>query len=145
MTGVRHMLFHGALRRGGEAFARLGLGRAMAYAGPASFRGRMHDPGDFPAVVLTPPFGTVQGDLFRILKPQILLQLNAYELYRPAERRTYDPRTGRGSLFLRRTIRVGGVSAIVYACNGRPSGPVVPGGVWPAAEGSKGWARYRRP
>jgi hypothetical protein len=66
----------------------------------------------------------VRAELYRILRPAILKALDDFEVCRPAEPRAFDPRTGRGSLFVRRTILAGGARAYVYLWNGgRPIRP----------------------
>jgi|WetSurMetagenome_2_1015567.scaffolds.fasta_scaffold80898_2 gamma-glutamylcyclotransferase (GGCT)/AIG2-like uncharacterized protein YtfP len=131
--GVRHILFYGSLRQGEEAFRRLGLGRALTFLGPANFRGRMHDLGDFPGVVLTPAEGLIRAELWRIVRPLVLAELDAYELFRPHQPEPYDPATGCGSLFVRDVVLVRSVQAFVYAYNGekgRPPAPVIRAGHW---------------
>ncbi len=133
MIGVRHLVVYGSLRRGEGAAALEGFGRALAYVREVAFPGIMYDLGDYAGVVLAPDAGLVRAELHTILRPSMLTALDAYERFRPFEPQPYDPRTGKGSLFVRQVIEVEGVRAYVYLYNGekgRPLGPVVASGEW---------------
>ena len=96
-----------------------------------SFRGRLYDLGDYPGVVLSRAGGTVHAELYRIERPAILAVLDDFELYRPAEPDPYDPRTGRGSLYLRKVVAVERTRAYLYVWNGPTFGaPQVETGDW---------------
>jgi gamma-glutamylcyclotransferase (GGCT)/AIG2-like uncharacterized protein YtfP len=129
----QHLVLYGSLRAGQPSFARLGLGRRLKRLGPVRFRGRMYDLGDYPGVVLAPGAGLVCAELHRITDPGLLTELDAFELYRPNDPGPYDPSTGQGSLFVRETIRLGGVGAQVYLYNGvrgRSEPPIIASGDW---------------
>jgi hypothetical protein len=68
--------------------------------------------------VLSPAGGLIDAELYRIERPGILKALDGFELYRPAQPQPYDRRTGKGSLFVRRTVLAGGVRAFIYLWNG---------------------------
>ena len=86
------------------------------------FRGRLFDFGDYPGAVLAATGRPIRAELYRILQPAILKTLDDFEVYRPAEPRPFDRRTGRGSLFVRLTVLAGGVRAYVYLWNGSTAG-----------------------
>jgi len=98
----------------------------------------MYDLGDYPGVVLAPGGARIRAELYRIAQPAILRALDDFELYRPAEPRPYDEETGRGSLYLREAIAVGGVLAWVYLWNGHSRGArPISSGDW------KTWLKFR--
>jgi hypothetical protein len=73
----------------------------------------------------------MRAELHRILDPSALAILDDYELYRPGDVRPYDPASDRGSLYIRRTLRLGAASAFIYELNIAPGAhPRVPGGDW---------------
>ena len=78
----------------------------------------MFDFGDYPGAVLSLTGRVIPAELYRIRRPAILRALDDFELYRPDQPGPHDPRTGEGSLFVRRTILAGGVRAHVYLWNG---------------------------
>ena len=125
---VQHIVFYGSLRRNEPAHGRLGLRRALRFAARVRIPGRLFDFGDYPG--LRPGSGQVEAELFHILDPAVLDRLDAFELYRSADARTYSAATGAGSLFLRRAIEVGNVLAFAYFYNGRARGLWIPSGRW---------------
>jgi gamma-glutamylcyclotransferase (GGCT)/AIG2-like uncharacterized protein YtfP len=147
VSGVRHILFYGTLRRGEAAFVRLGLGRALTFMGPARLRGRILDLGDYPGLTLAPAAGLVRAELWRIERASILADLDAYELFRRDEPEPYDLATGRGSLFVRRVVLVRSVPAFIYVYNGetgRPAALVIRSGDWARRRIGNGWAARDR-
>ncbi len=125
-----HIVFYGSLRRGEANFERLGLGRRLGFVRPARIDGALYDLGDYPGLVIEAR-GQVQGELYRILDPSVLADLDAYELFRPGDPAPFHRATGRGSLYLRTAIPVGADRAFVYVLNGLPrSAPRVTGGDW---------------
>ncbi len=82
-------------------------------------------------MVLTPTGGLVHAELYRIERPAILPVLDDFEQFRPAEPGPYDPRTGRGSLYLRKVVSVDQTRAYLYVWNGPTSGaPQIETGDW---------------
>jgi gamma-glutamylcyclotransferase (GGCT)/AIG2-like uncharacterized protein YtfP len=114
-------VLYGSLRRGQPEFLRRRLARRLTYLRTVRLRGVMYDLGDYPGVVLGPGAGLVVGELHRIEDPDLLPELDAFEHYRPD-----DP----ASLFVRRTIRVGGLDAEIYLYNGGPASAAVVSGDW---------------
>ena len=82
----------------------------------------MYDLGHYPGVVLSPSGRKIQAELHRIDRDSILTVLDDFERYRPAEPASFDHRTGRGSLYVRKAIVAADVSAWVYVWNGGISG-----------------------
>ncbi len=129
----RHLVLYGSLRRHEPAFDTLGLARSLGFVRRVRFPGRMYDLGDFPGVILAA--GRVQGELHFVRRMSVLATLDAFELYRPGDRRPYDAHADRGSLFLRQVRRIRGVRAYVYLYNGetrrgRRAPRIVRSGLW---------------
>ena len=129
MEEVDYILFYGSLRRGEATFEQLNLGRRLEFVRPVRIAGALYDLGDYPGLVLG-ALGQVKGELYRILDPAVLAELDDYELYRPDDPAPYDAAKGTGSLYLRQAIGVGTTSAFVYVLNVPPTGPRIPGGDW---------------
>jgi len=121
------LLLYGSLRRGEPMFGELALEEALDFVGEVDFPGELYDLGDYPGAVAGE--GRVRGELYRMMRPEILEALDRYEEYDQA-----DPE---GSLFVRRRVPIEGIGeAWVYLFNGRPTGR------WRIASGD--W-RKRRP
>ncbi len=76
-----HIFVYGTLRKDAHHPARQLLIQGAAYAGKASFQGRLYDLGRFPAAVAsTLAADRVTGELYRLKSPgETLAQLDAYE------------------------------------------------------------------
>lgn len=116
---------YGLLKPGFAGFAELRLDDRVNVIGPDRVHGTLYNLGDYPGLM---PGGddTVAGVLLRPLDAQVLDDMDAYELFDPA-----DPA---GSEYIRaRLVTTSGASVWAYAYN-RPVGdaPVVPRGAWPA-------------
>lgn len=81
IAGVAHVFLYGTLMRGHAPHAELGLDGALAYAGEAAIRGRIYAVADYPGLKLED--GEARGELFRIVDPDALVRMDAYELYLP--------------------------------------------------------------
>ena len=96
------------------------------------FPGTLYDLGDYPGLVLEPERGEVVGELHLVRDASVMADLDEFEIARPDEPQPYNPRTGRGSLYLRRTLKVGDIEAEVYVFNAAlpPGAPVIASGDW---------------
>lgn len=74
---------YGLLRAGETGFAQFGLAHAFRDAGPCVIPGELWDLGRFPALVDGP--GRVAGELFEILDPSVMAQVDAWEDYWPGD------------------------------------------------------------
>jgi len=73
-----HLFVYGQLRRGGIGYRRLGLARRTRWMGRAIVRGRLHDLGAYPGLILGGR-GTVHGELLAFDDPSLWALLDAYE------------------------------------------------------------------
>jgi gamma-glutamylcyclotransferase (GGCT)/AIG2-like uncharacterized protein YtfP len=74
----KHLLFvYGTLRRGGVNEITISHARAV-FVGAASVRGRLHDMGGYPAVILDDAAGGIAGEVFEI-DDAILAALDRFE------------------------------------------------------------------
>lgn len=130
---VRHLILYGSLKRGLAGHVELSLAERLRFLRPVSFPGRLYDLGDYPGLRLALT-GRVHGELYEILDPAVLPELDAFELCRPDQPEPYNPATGAGSLYRRELLDVG-VAAIVYVLNtaaaAPPLGRLIRSGRWP--------------
>ena len=110
------------------------LSRRLRFVRPVAFVGTLYDLGDFPGVVLEPAVGTVHGELYAVTDPALFDDLDDFEQFRPHDPAPFDPRTGLGSLYLRRSLPLEDLSAEIYLWNLAGDriapGPVIASGDW---------------
>ena len=121
---MTRLALYGSLRRGQPAYRRLGLDRALRFAGPCEISGALHDFGDWPGLVAGD--GHVAGELYEVVQRGALAKLDAYEACNPA-------RPAKG-LFIRREVTLvspARMRAMVYVFN-RDTGdaPLIESGDW---------------
>lgn len=120
---VKHILVYGTLRKGQHACRAFGLEWKGEYVDTIRIEGSIYDLGSFPGVKLD---GNPDGfvcDVFKIIDPDVLDALDAYEGYRPE--------SPTNSLYLRQTIEVPDVgAAYIYEYNHDVSGYRIPSGDW---------------
>lgn len=75
------LALYGSLRAGEPAFRRLGLAGSLWFLAPCTISGRLYDLGDYPALVAED--GEVKGDLFKVVNPAVIQELDAYEGFLP--------------------------------------------------------------
>lgn len=80
---IRPVFVYGTLRPGEAGYADFHLSEKAEYLGPARVAGRLYDLGDYPGLLLGGP-GSVSGDLLRPRDERLLAELDAYELFDPA-------------------------------------------------------------
>jgi gamma-glutamylcyclotransferase (GGCT)/AIG2-like uncharacterized protein YtfP len=112
-----HILLYGTLRAGQPAALEHRLGDALRPAGTTFVPGQLYHLGEYPGVILGGP-GRVLVERHAILDRSVLSALDRYEEYDPADPRPFDPQTGRGSMFVRRTVRALDLPAYIYEYNG---------------------------
>lgn len=99
-----------------------------------TFTGTLYDLGDFPGVVLEPATGTVHGELYAVSDRALFDDLDDFEQFRPHAPEPFNPRTGLGSLYLRRSLALDGLSAEIYLWNLAGDriapGPIIASGDW---------------
>lgn len=135
---VRHLLLYGSLRRGEPGARTLGLEGRLGFVRAVTIRGRLYDLGDYPGLILEPPASPVRAELFVIRDPGVTTELDAFEGFRADDPAPYDPATGRGSPYLRQSLRAGGAQAWIYVLNlATPPGPET-------LIRSGDWVRHRR-
>lgn len=74
---------YGLLRAGQSGFDRFGLAHAFREAGPCVIKGELWDLGLYPALVEGED--RVLGELFEVLDPDVMADLDAFEDYWPGE------------------------------------------------------------
>ena len=74
---------YGLLRAGESGFAQFGVANAFTDAGPCVIEGELWDLGRYPALV--PGEGRVIGELFEVLDPYVMPDLDAFEDYWPGD------------------------------------------------------------
>ena len=129
---ISHLILYGSLRRGQPSFHELRLDTRLRFMRMVRFAGALYDLGDYPGLLLEPARGEVVGELHLVRDASVMADLDEFEIARPDEPQPYDPRTGRGSLYRRRTLRVGDVEADIYVFNAAlpPAAPVIVSGDW---------------
>lgn len=116
---------YGLLRPGCAGFAELNLAKRAVVIGPDRIAGTLHDLGDYPGLAMGGE-SIVTGELLLPRDEDVLADLDAYELYDPA-----DPA---GSEYLRiQVTTLGGRLAWVYAYRGDLGNrPIIASGDWMA-------------
>lgn len=76
------LFVYGLLRRSQIGHTTLRLGARTRTLGRERIHGRLYHLGDYPGVI-TGPRGIVHGDLLAFEDPDLLAELDAYELYEP--------------------------------------------------------------
>lgn len=121
---MTYLALYGSLRRGQPAYRRLGLDRALRFAGPCVIAGALYDFGDWPGLVEGD--GHATGELFEVVQRGVLRRLDAYEACNPA-------RPAKG-LFIRREVALvspARMHAMVYFYNRETDdAPLVENGDW---------------
>lgn len=118
-----HVAVYGSLRKGGGIGDEPDLSEHLRPAGAAIVEGRLVDLGQYPGLV--PGSGRVRAELYEIIDPGVLRVLDRHE--------RYDSNDPRGSLYLRRAVRLiePRIDAWVYIYNGQVGDvPEVVGGDW---------------
>ncbi|MCW8861005.1 MAG: gamma-glutamylcyclotransferase [Rhodospirillales bacterium] len=113
-TPLGRIAFYGSLRRGFGLHSRLGLEGRLRFVAECRLPGRLVDLGDYPGLV--GGIGSVKAELFDILDPLVLIDLDRYEDCIPGD--------DDASLFVRRMLNVGDppLPAWVYSFNGDTQG-----------------------
>jgi len=86
------MAFYGSLMRGLGGADELGIG--LRFVSNCEIPGQLIDLGDYPGLLTGP--GRVLGELFEVLEPETLAQLDRFE--------GFDPTDRQGSLYLREAV-----------------------------------------
>lgn len=98
---AERIFVYGLLRRGMESHERMDPERCR-FEGEATASGRLYDLGPYPALRTDEP-GTVHGELYEILDPALIVELDEYEGYHGRDeacrylRRLVDVETDRGT------------------------------------------------
>lgn len=120
------LVAYGTLMRAFGGPGRLDVADRLSFVSECQFAGVLYDLGHFPGAV--PGDGVVQGELFRLLGPEVWAVLDRYE--------GYDPDREEASLFVRRRVLLGEPAdrtAWVYWYNDDPTDrPRIPSGDWAA-------------
>ncbi len=115
---------YGLLRAGQSGFKKFKLGSFFSYVGPCSISGILLDMGGFPGLFAGK--GSVKGDLFRVIDPEIMSKLDEFEDFWPKSSKTsrYDRR-------LTNLLDPENTKAWVYHCLLPQTGrELVPDGNW---------------
>jgi gamma-glutamylcyclotransferase (GGCT)/AIG2-like uncharacterized protein YtfP len=112
----RYILLYGTLRAGQPAFLEYRLDDSLRPAGYAFIYGQLYDLGEYPGLILNGS-RRVRVDRHEILNADVLNRLDVYEEFNPNDIRPFDPRTGHGSVFVRRIIDALGAPAYIYEYN----------------------------
>jgi gamma-glutamylcyclotransferase (GGCT)/AIG2-like uncharacterized protein YtfP len=134
-----YVALYGSLRRHAGIGDEPDLSERLKPAGTAIIEGRLVDLGAYPGLI--PGAGKVRAELFEVIDREVLQIMDRHEHYEPTD--------ARGSLYLRRAVRLlePTVDAWVYVYN-RDVGdaPEVAGGDWIehlASRGASGWSPRR--
>lgn len=90
------LALYGSLRAGEPAFRRLRLATGLRFLAPCVIPGRLYDLGAYPALVAEE--GEVAGELYKVVDPTVIAELDAYE--------GFHPRAPGRSLYIRTGIRL---------------------------------------
>ena len=125
MRARAELLFvYGSLLRGAGHPMHAVLAAGSTLGGPARVRGRLHDLGEYPGLVLDDRAGEVLGELYRITDLAVWDALDAYEGCGPEDPRPWEftlaPATAR--------TPTGAVPCATYIYSGSAAGRPIPGG-----------------
>jgi len=82
MAALIDLFVYGLLMPGQSGYADLDLARRAQHLGAGRISGTLHDLVDYPGLILGGA-GIVHGELLRSDEPDLLAELDAYELYDP--------------------------------------------------------------
>ena len=117
------VFLYGILQQGEEGYRELDLAQSLQLVGSDDVRGVLYDLGDYPGYK-TGGTGRVRGQLHAVKRLSVLPQLDAYELYDPADPANSD--------YLRKRVTtLSGREAWIYEYN-RDVGdaPIIASGSW---------------
>lgn len=89
-----YIAVYGTLMRGFGGQQENTVNKRWKYIGQCKIQGDLYDIGDYPGLI--PGDGEVEGELYRLLDPSLLRELDEYE--------EFDPRNTEKSLFVRRYV-----------------------------------------
>ncbi|MBB3033803.1 gamma-glutamylcyclotransferase family protein [Alteriqipengyuania lutimaris] len=121
------VFLYGILQQGEEGYRELDLAKSLQLVGPDDVRGVLYDLGDYPGYKTGGTgrgTGHVRGQLHAVKRLSVLPQLDAYELYDPADPTNSD--------YLRKRVTtLSGREAWIYEYN-RDVGdaPIIASGSW---------------
>ena len=120
MSNLNYLFVYGTLLRDHAPREVSGVVRKLKPVGAAKMNGELYDLGEYPGAIAAPgKHSKVSGQVFEILDPALLKELDQYE--------GYDPARPKRSLFLRkrRFVTLGNGRRLlswVYIFNGVPKG-----------------------
>ena len=123
--------FYGTLLRGEPNYVRLGMETRARFVGEDAIAGTLHDYGTHPGARLGGG-GHIRGEVFELLDPGLLADLDELE--------EYDPENPEASFYRRLAVTTeAGRAVSTYAPVAPPDGlPLVPEGDWRAHIAAQG-------